>query len=635
MSKMSGGGLAPYKLVAMIASFAVLQATPMDFTARPMTITSVSRYPVGTVQSVDLAFGADNGAINRLYVAYGDSDGGTSIKNWQNFTYLGEVTGETNSWHTAVPTSRFCRFFLIDSSKGTPLKWVTSQGNAYVDTGFTLKGGDTITLRLRLEAQKQMSILGTRKTVNDGNIAATFTEYSELSVDYCNGSYDTYRMKKTCPTNTWYDVVLSASERSIHDASGALIGANTALCEQQFETEGNCWLFGTSGSPVYSTKMTGSIASFEVVRDGSTIAAYQPFRWDGTCGFIDWATSNFIAAASGTFSGEDDDIAFSPFATATDVLTKEYGTEIMRPREVSVVSIDRSGDGAHVQLAFGPDNGCSHRLYAAYGDSKGGNRLEDWENVQFLGVVYGATNSWRTTMPASAKFCRFFLFLPFDGDDAPISLQYLTGNGSGHFDTGFKLHGGDSLSLGCRPKASRDMSVLGTRQTVNSGNIVVSYATHRTMLDYCNGNYNAYRLATRDYSTLADNWYDIVLSASERSVHDASGAVIGANTTSCDHQFETEENCWLFAASGNPSLPGYFAGDVAYFTVKRGGLFLASYRPCRIGEKYGFYDLANGVFVSPADGTFTGVEDISGSSPLVFVTETVRLIKRGFVLSFR
>ena len=642
LSKMSKKmwAFVPHKFVVAMASLVVLQTMSMDLTARPMTITSVSRHSVGTVQSVDLAFGADNGAINRLYVAYGDSDGGTRMKDWQNFAYLGEVTGETNSWHAVVPSSRFCRFFLIDSSMGTPLKWVTSQGDAYVDTGFTLKGGDAISLRFRPEASKEMSVLGTRKTADSGNVSATFSN-NHMSIDYCNGSYNTYRVLTetySTPKNNWYDVLLSAPERSVRDASGTLIGANTTLCDHQFETEGNCWLFSISGNPFTSTKLTGSVASFEVIRDGDCIASYQPFRRGGTCGFIDWATSNFIAATSGTFSGEEDDLAFSPFATVTDVLSKEPGTEVMQVREVSVVSVDRSSDEAHVQLAFGPDNGCANRLYVAYGDSKGGNRLEDWENMQFLGVIYGTTNSWRATIPASAKFCQFFLFLPFEGDDVPVSLQYVAGNGSGYFDTGFKLQGGDALSLRCCPTAYKQMSVLGTRKTVDIGNIVVSYAWHRTMVDYCNGStdiYKTYRLTTKEYSTPTNNWYDIVLSASERSMHDASGTLIGANTTLCDHQFETEENCWLFGASGNPSIATYFTGDVSYFMVKRGNRFLASYSPCRLGERYGFYDQANGVFVSPASGTFTGVENTSGSSPLAFVTESIRLIKHGFVMSFR
>ena len=57
------------RFAAAVAFLGVLQAFPMEWTARPMTITSVSRHPIGTVRSVDLAFGADNGSTNRLYVA--------------------------------------------------------------------------------------------------------------------------------------------------------------------------------------------------------------------------------------------------------------------------------------------------------------------------------------------------------------------------------------------------------------------------------------------------------------------------------------------------------------------------------------------------------------------------------------
>ena len=182
------------------------------------------------------------------------------------------------------------------------------------------------------------------------------------------------------------------------------------------------------------------------------------------------------------------------------------------------------------------------------------------------------------------------------------------------------------------------MQILGARKTVDTNDVEVIYAADRLILDYCNGgvgSYEAFRLTTSQNSVLPNNWYGIVLSASERSVYDASGTLIKKNATSCDHVFETEENCLLFAISGSTTTNNKFTGDVSHFTLKRGGLFLASYSPCRFGGRYGFYNLANGVFVTPASGTFTGVEDASGSSPLVFVTKSIRLIKSGFAISFR
>ena len=83
-----------------------------------MTITSVTRNPVGTVQSVDLAFGADNGSVNKLYVVYGNSDGGNRLKDWERFAYLGDVTGATNSWHAAMTKcERMHRLGLVVSFK--------------------------------------------------------------------------------------------------------------------------------------------------------------------------------------------------------------------------------------------------------------------------------------------------------------------------------------------------------------------------------------------------------------------------------------------------------------------------------------------------------------------------------------
>ena len=556
----------------------------------------------------------------------GGSDGGIHIKDWQNYAYLGEVTPETNAWHAVVPSSLACRFFLVDSSVGTPLKWVTSCGDAYVDTGFTVKSGDRLALRFRPEAYSQMGVLGTRKAVDDGNVSVTYS-YSLMSLHYCNGNYETYRLQmpeNSAPTNKWYDVVLSAAERSVRGESGELLGSNSAFCNQEFYTENNCWLFGTSGNPFVSTKLTGSVASFEVVRDGKYLASYQPFRLGGTCGFFDYATSNFVSAATGTFSGEDGDFALSPFAVASNLLTKEPGTEILQPREVSVVTYRRSGGEFLMQLVFGPDNGCANRLYVAYGNSKGGDRLAEWDNVQFLGVVYGSTSNWCAAIPSSADFCRFFLFLPFVGEDAPLPVQYVTGNRSGYLDTGLKLQGGDALALRFRPEKDEYMAILGTRKDVNTGNITITLTWDESLgLNYCNSDYQTYRLSTANDSTPINNWYDIVLSATNRSVRNASGALIGENNVLCTHQFETENNCWLFGASGNPSTATKLTGSIASFELIRDGKFVASYQPCRLGTTYGFYDMANGVFVAPASGTFTGGEEEEGPSPFVFMTKAM------------
>ena len=62
------------RLMARITAMALFIAPNVlafDWTARQMTITSVARHAVGTVQSVDLSFGPDNGSSNKLYVAWG------------------------------------------------------------------------------------------------------------------------------------------------------------------------------------------------------------------------------------------------------------------------------------------------------------------------------------------------------------------------------------------------------------------------------------------------------------------------------------------------------------------------------------------------------------------------------------
>lgn len=632
-----------HEFLAAMASLAVLQSFSMEWAARQMTITSITRHPVGTIQSVDLAFGAENGLTNKLYVAYGDSDGGIHINGWQHFKYLGEVSSDTNSWHAVVPTSKCCRFFLnvpfqMDTV-GVPVKWITSQGNAYIDTGFKLKGGDSILVRFRPEVSEMMSILGTRKNVDSGNIVASYSK-NLFSLDYCDGNYATFRLmtgNNSAPANNWYDITISRSERSVRNASGVSIGANTTVCDQDFDTEQNCWLFHASGSPGVSTKATGSISLFRVFRNDECIASYVPYQFNGTYGFVDRTSGRFISATSGSFSGEEDNSVVSPLTSVSDILMKEPGTVAVQARDVSVVSVGRSGSNSHVQLAFGDDNGVVNRLYAAYGDVDCGSNLALWDNVLHICDIYGHMGGYNAVIPSSARFCRFFLFLPFSGENPPVQLQFVSGNGSGCFDTGLTMRGGDELTARVRAIAVPG-AIFGSRASNKSAsvtNMVFLISNDKKFIaDYTNSDVNRHRCQT-GISTL-NAWYDVLMSPAERSVVNSNnGVVIGMSSEECLDEFETTDSCWLFGASGSPSVTQFFHGDIAYFTATRGNRILASYLPCRMGEEYGFYDFANAEFIAPSSGTFSGEDLVIESTPFAAVTGCVRINLRGFVLQIK
>ena len=272
--------------------------------------------PSGVGSEADLVFGPDNGLTNRLYCAWGRTDGGNATNGWQYVEYLGEVTSKTNVWHAAVPPSaRYVRYFLSvvlpNGCTCEGLPFVTSDGTSCIDTGIYLKGGDDVRLRMR-PGRKDGRILGTRAGVNVGNISAGLAEKSIVS-DYCGAGsgtdYDIYRMTATGAASRWYadkwyDLRLFAEERSLVKVDGDIVATNTVASGQEFTTSGSCWLMGTSGELKDYDKYTGDVASFSILRDGELIADYVPSRVGGVCGFLDTLDGTFRTCAGLTASAD-------------------------------------------------------------------------------------------------------------------------------------------------------------------------------------------------------------------------------------------------------------------------------------------------------------------------------------------
>ena len=141
-------------ITALVGSIgcAVL-ATAAEWTARSVSITHVTRSVDGAVASVDLAFGADNGLENRLYVAYGSREGGKRIGSWEHWQLVGRVGSGTDTLTVNVPTCRYCKFFLDvpfgDGVFGEPVSCIVADGSQYLNTKLKLVGGDTVTCRFR------------------------------------------------------------------------------------------------------------------------------------------------------------------------------------------------------------------------------------------------------------------------------------------------------------------------------------------------------------------------------------------------------------------------------------------------------------------------------------------------------
>ncbi len=627
---------------AIIGMFALFGCTSAiaEWTARGMNVTMVNRHPCGAVKSVDLVFGEDNGLTNNLYVAWGDADGGGRIEGWQHWKFLGKVTSETNSFHATVPSASFCRFFLDvpfgEGVFGTPLKSVVGDGTAYADTGLQIRGGDALRLIFNL-VSTQCGIMGTRTSVNVENVNLAATS-SKFTMDYNNSDYSSYRLTGVSySTSGIYDVELSAARRRVYSCTGGTqTGINEVLCGDDFETSNNCYLFKVSGAPAVPEVMKGRIFSFTMTRSGTCVANYLPYRFGSECGFFDRVSGRFVTAAIGEFTGEEDLSATTPLTSTTETYSREIPTGETLPRTISSISVKHK----KITVLFGEDNGVSNLLYLACGKTKGGDTLDGWDNYMRVGVIDGIMPSVDVDVPSDAKYCRLFLFLPFDGNTPPVQLKYVTGNGSGYFDTGFTGKGGDSVELRMRASNRYKSSIFGCRSetSANVANMVMLLnANACAQIDYTNSDCLSHR-CTASEAIQSSLWYELKASADDRSATKISTQnvpiSIGSNTTPCSDEFETAYNCYLFSNSGVGIVDDRFAGDIAWLRVSRGGVPYASWQPCKLGDTYGFVDVVRGSFHSPAMGTFTGTADTTVSR-LASMSTIKRVNVKGMVICFQ
>ena len=379
------------------------------------------------------------------------------------------------------------------------------------------------------------------------------------------------------------------------------------------------------------------MSAFSIERNGGYVASYVPYKFGETYGFFDRATGVFFTAVegSGDFSGTEDASLSTPLTSATETIRAEKSVVEIPPRTISSCMLVKDGGVKYLDLVFGTDNGLSNKLYIAYGGKDKGTNPAAWAHLEYLGVVAPETNTWRVAVPSQAWHCRFFLSLPTVENMLPVALGSIVGNGTGYFDTGFTINGGDAVQARVMPTAYEAGYIFGSRgSNASDRNVVASFLSGRFLVDYNNRDYATYRYTgAQSEGANVNRWFDVIASPEERSVTDIAAGTKDSNSATCLHTFVTAANCYLFFSSGQNSSARKFAGKIASFTITRDGGLLTSLSPCRIGSQYGFYDRVNGRFVSAVEGTFSGEED-AAAAPLFSVSDDI-VARRMFEISFR
>ncbi|MBQ6137738.1 MAG: hypothetical protein IJI73_10265, partial [Kiritimatiellae bacterium] len=155
-SKFSNG------VVALGAAVAVALASGAA-SARTIGVTE-NRDANGVLTSVDLTFSEESAdTANKLYVAYGTSDGGNDISAWDSIQYVGDVPGNVTSVpNVSLPTGwgetiTHVRCFFLSSIDGIPgamkLEYIASSGNSastgqHVLTSFIPNGNSAVEVTL-------------------------------------------------------------------------------------------------------------------------------------------------------------------------------------------------------------------------------------------------------------------------------------------------------------------------------------------------------------------------------------------------------------------------------------------------------------------------------------------------------
>ena len=154
-SKFSNG------VVALGAAVAVALVSGAA-SARTIGVTE-NRDANGVLTSVDLTFSEESAdTANKLYVAYGTSDGGNDISAWDSIQYVGDVPGNVTSVpNVSLPTGwgetiTHVRCFFLSSIDGIPgamkLEYIASSGNSgstgqHVLTSFIPNGNSAVEVK--------------------------------------------------------------------------------------------------------------------------------------------------------------------------------------------------------------------------------------------------------------------------------------------------------------------------------------------------------------------------------------------------------------------------------------------------------------------------------------------------------
>ena len=232
----------------------------------------------------------------RLVLAYGASDAGNAISDWNSVIAVAALEqGETklkvplpDGWGTSVNAFRL---FAVSDYEA----WIDSSGTQYIDTDWVNGNSNIVELSFQPLAlpSNARAFYGCRNAAGSRNISM-FVDGSSFYFDFNNSNYGTYRLNNVprSPGHR-YRMVNSAARRvaeRLRDGAVVDTYSNTKACADVFACAGNAYLFAANdmsgGSPavLWSSNGLPSIRFYSLdvtTTDGAACCSIRPCKRGG------------------------------------------------------------------------------------------------------------------------------------------------------------------------------------------------------------------------------------------------------------------------------------------------------------------------------------------------------------------
>ena len=600
--------------------------TAVSSYGRTLSVVSIDRDADGWTRSAQ--FGLSTGETEYLYLAHGATDGGSDIGSWDNVTKIAAIHPLATSFtyaftNTSVNASRYIRFFLLDQDADASVarcEYHSFNTWQHLDTGTILTGHETIEVSMSLDnVTSTRCVFNARETPGRNNMTVFYLKDAGWRYDYNRSSTTT---NHPTSANTRYSVV--AADTGLYIDGDRIVETIPAT----IDTVNPLLVFTVSNIDSSGTGMKGRLYAFRLWDgDGGLKFDLVPSMTNGVACFYEKVSGEYWGAAGAGSIAAGPAAAGTPAVMAqSDTITGCFGVS----REIDVLSSAYTGSRlSSANIVVGP--GPASWLYAAYGNSDGGDDIAAWDNWFEVGqilaegtpsnIVFQTKGCW----PRTTEYVRFFLF---DADYCPgvERLKSVIANGGQYVQTGF------------RPN----------QDTVIEMEVKISDIGKSQALFCARGEWNAQDTVTLFYIT-GEGWrYDFNKTAQSSTVTAEAGTNYVIRTgmyqldvgetqvfpSASSSAFEAGGNLAFFATHANGASYGNrFYGELSYVRVWSNDVKCLDLVPCRKEGVVGLYDKVGKAFLPGTGGLQAGTPASNGT--VIDTSTTLKAHKNlGFIVSF-